>query len=148
MRTRLAAVLLALTSAVCLAAAVHFVVGPTTLDAGTQLVVSGKLAGLGEGDVTILVTADGLATVECTNPAGNVAPGQDTAVSAAGLQVYPSPKNGTLTFSISTLAPSIAASACVANSGKQWSAAALDVAFSGGLITVLQGGVVVLQQAL
>jgi len=147
MRLRLIAVL-AFSTAVLLAASVHFVVGPTALDAGTQLVVSGKIAGLGEGDVTILVTADGLASVECSNPAGNVAPGQDTAVSVSGFQVYPSPKNGNLVFSVSTVAPSIPSSACVASSGKQWSAAATDVAFSGGVITVSQGGVIVLQQEL
>jgi len=147
MRIRLIAVL-TFSIAVLLAASVHFVVGPTSVDAGTQLVVSGKIAGLGEGDVTILVTADGVASVECSNPAGNVAPGQTTAVSAAGLQVFPSPKNGNLVFSVSTVAPSIPSSACVDNSGKQWSAAATDVAFSGGVITVSQGGVIVLQQAL
>src|SRR5678816_534091 len=116
----------------------------TFTDAGTQLVTQGKLAGLGEGDVTIQVNANGVASVECTNPGGNVAPGQDTSVATVGSVTLPSAKNGNLVFSVATQAPSIPSSACP---NDKWSAAATDVAFSGGTITVSQGGQVVLQQS-
>src|SRR4030095_3551561 len=82
------------------AASVHFVRGPVVTDAGVILVVEGKLAGLGEGDVTLLVNANGIASVECTNPGGNVAPGQDTAVSTSGSVTLPSAKNGHLVFAV------------------------------------------------
>ena len=146
MRRLTLALLLALAAVVLAAASVHFVVGPVSVDAGTQLVVSGKISGLGVGDVTILIAADGLASVECTNPAGNVAPGQDTTIQAAGSQTFPSPKNGHLVFGIATLAPTIAPTPACPN--RQWAADALDVAFSGGTITVVQGGVIVLTQGL
>lgn len=126
------------------AQSVHFVKGPTFVDAGVQLVTSGKLAGLGEGDVTVTVNASGIASVECTNPGGNVAPGQDTAVATTGSITLPSAKNGNLVFSVATQAPSIPSSACP---NDKWSAEAVDVAFGGGTITVSQGGVVVLEQS-
>jgi hypothetical protein len=127
-----------------LAQSVHFVKGPTIRDLGTTLGITGKLAGLGEGDVTIVVNASGVADVECTNPGGNVAPGQDTAVSASGSVTLPSPKNGNLVFSLATIEPSIPSSACP---NSQWTADAIDVAFSGGTLTVFQGGQAVLTQA-
>lgn len=135
-------VLLAATVA---AASVHFVTGPTSTDIGTTLAVTGKLAGLGVGDVTILVSASGLAETECTNPAGNVAPGQDTVVTTSGSVTLPAAKNGTLTFTVVTAEPVLPSVPTCPN--PQWSAEAIDVIFSSGTITVLQGGVVVLQQA-
>jgi hypothetical protein len=135
--------IVAMLSVALAAQSVHFVRGPVISDLGTTLGVSGKLAGLGQGDVTILVNASGVADVECTNPAGNVAPGQDTTISSSGSVTYPSPKNGNLVFSVATVVPSIPSSACPNN---QWTADALDVDFSGGTITVIQGGQTVLQQ--
>jgi hypothetical protein len=126
------------------AASVHFVKGPVLSDIGTQLVLSGKLAGLGVGDVTILLNAAGVASVECTNNGGNIAPGQDTAVTASGSITLPADKNGNLVFSVATNVPVIPSSACPNN---LWSAEALDVAFGSGTIVVMQGGVVVLSVA-
>ena len=127
------------------AASVHFVKGPTFVDAGTQLVTSGKLAGLGEGDITVIVNASGLADVECTNPGGNVAPGQQTAVSASGSVTLPSAKNGHLVFSVATETPTVPDYPTCPN--PQWSASVVDVTFTGGTITVVQGGAIVLQEA-
>jgi hypothetical protein len=126
------------------AASVHFVKGPSLVDAGTQLVVSGKLAGLGEGDITILVNAAGLAATECTNPGSNVAPGQDITVESTGSVTLPAAKNGNLVFSVATATPIVPNYPTCPN--PQWTAGVTDVAFTGGTITVLQGGVVVLQQ--
>ena len=136
------AVILAATLA---AANVHFVRGFTTTDVGVSLVLSGKLAGLGQGDVTIIVEAAGVASIECTNPGGNVAPGQNTSISASGSVTLPAAKNGTLTFSVATLAPSVPNTPTCPNNA--WEADVIDVAFSGGTITVIQGGAIVLQQS-
>ena len=54
-------------------------------DIGTQLSCDAKVAGLGGTTFEISVdAADAIASVECTNPGGNVAPGQDTEVDVAG----------------------------------------------------------------
>jgi hypothetical protein len=54
---------------------IHLVGDPTfTLVDGT-LTVEGKLAGLGNKDIQIIVDAEGTATFDVRNPAGNVAPG-------------------------------------------------------------------------
>jgi hypothetical protein len=139
------AVVICLASAVS-AASVHFVRGPVVTDAGVILVVEGKLAGLGEGDITVLVNATGIASVECTNPGGNVAPGQDTAVSTSGSITLPSAKNGHLTFAVATAPPVVPDTPTCPND--QWSAGVTDVAFTGGTLTVIQGGEVVLTTSL
>jgi hypothetical protein len=133
-----------LVSAALLAANVHFVRGPDVTDNGVTLTVSGKLAGLGEGDITVIVNATGVASVECTNPGGNVAPGQDTTFAASGSVTLPASKNGNLVFSVTTAVPVIPSSACP---NPQWTADATDVVFANGTVTVVQGGQVVLTQA-
>src|SRR4029453_2817741 len=66
----------------------HFVTGgnnaPICDDIGTQVTCTGKVAGLGGTTFEITIEAAGLATVECENPGGNVAPGQDNAIDVAG----------------------------------------------------------------
>jgi hypothetical protein len=123
---------------------VHLVKTLNATDAGTTLVLAGKIAGLGSGDVTLIVDATGVASVECTNPGGNVAPGQDTTITASGSVTLPSPKNGQLTFNnLATSAPSVPNTPTCPNNA--WTADVIDVAFSGGTLTVIQGGVIVLQ---
>jgi hypothetical protein len=81
----------------------HFVGTPTCTDIGTQLQCSGKVAGLGGTTFQLTVEAEGIATVECTNPAGNVAPGQDTAVDVSGTTgPLPTPRNGQFRFTLTS----------------------------------------------
>jgi hypothetical protein len=88
----------------------HFVTGganaPSCTDIGLQVTCTGKVAGLGGTTFQITITAPGVATVECHNPAGNVAPGQDTAVTVSGTTgPLPTPRNGQFLFSITTDSP-------------------------------------------
>src|SRR5829696_1804495 len=80
----------------------HFIGQLTGTDLGTTLEVSGKVAGLGNEPVNVVVEAEGIATVECENPGGNVAPGQDTAVDVSGETGPITPRNGQITFTAET----------------------------------------------
>jgi hypothetical protein len=142
-RASVAGLTFAALTGVAIAANVHFVKGPSFVDNGVTLTASGKLAGLGEGDVTIIVDATGTAAVECRNPGGNIAPGQSQTITTSGSQTLASAKNGTVTFGITTGAPEVSSSACP---NDKWTPEVTDVQFSSALITVVQGGQIVLQQ--
>src|ERR671910_813555 len=78
----------ALAASPALAQSGHFIEqgagAPECTDIGTQVTCTGKVAGLGGTTFEIRIAAPGIASVECENPCGNVAPGQDTAVDVAG----------------------------------------------------------------
>jgi K+-transporting ATPase c subunit len=126
----------------------HFVGQVRFTDNGTTLTASGSIAGLGNQNIDVVVEAVGTATIECTNPGGNVAPGQTTTVSASGSQQDIAVKNGRASFNITTVAPA-APNPAVVCPNPQWSAAITDVAFTSVTITVYQpagSGIQVLQQ--
>jgi hypothetical protein len=130
-----------------LAANVHFVNGPTFTDNGTTLTTSGKLAGLGNEDLKITVAVTGIATkITCTNPGGNVAPGQNKpGVTASGSQTISSNqiKNGTVTIRVTTLEPSQLTPKQAGCPNNNWTARIDDVSFSSARITIVQGGATV-----
>jgi hypothetical protein len=118
----------------------HFVGTPTCTDIGTQVECSGKVAGLGGTTFTILVSAPGTATVECTNPAGNVAPGQTFDTTATGQSgPFPTPRNGQARFTVTTEAPAAPPGSCP---NPQWTAEVVDVEFGDATITLAEDGVV------
>lgn len=123
----------------------HFLEGgrsaPSCTDIGTQVQCTGKVAGLGGTTFEITIEADGIATVECRNPGGNVAPGQDTAVTVAGsTDPLPTPRNGSFRFSITTddPAPLPPTPTCPNN---QWTAEIVDVTFTTATLTLFEDGV-------
>lgn len=151
-----ALVLLAMSATVAFGANVHLKgKGDVSFsDGGLTLTASGTLAGLGNGDILVDITVTGSPTVTCTNPSGeNQPPGQNPAeLTLGGQQAIPDSqvKNGTVSFSVTTLAPTQPTNAKDAGCpSTQWTATITDVAFSGhtATITVFQGGVVVFQQS-
>jgi hypothetical protein len=118
----------------------HFVGTPTCTDQGTFVRCSGKVAGLGGTTFQIDVTAQGTASVECTNPAGNVAPGQAFDFTAAGSSgPQPTPRNGQFRFTVSTVAPTAPAGSCP---NPMWTATVVDVEFTTATITLREDGAV------
>lgn len=133
------------------AASVHFKPrSPQFVDQGVTLTAFGQLAGLGNGDVLIVLAADADATTTCTNPGGNQSPGQNPAdVTVRGTEAIPAEqiKNGTVAFSVTTAPPDQPTTEEAGCPNPNWSAAITDLAFTSARITVIQGGEVVLVQS-
>lgn len=136
----LTAVLVGLMAAPALAQSGHFVQTQTCRDIGTQVRCSGKVAGLGGTTFEITIEAEGIASVECTNPGGNVAPGQDTAVTVAGTtEPQPTPRNGQFRYTITSDDPEPLppTPTCPNN---QWTPDIVDVTFTTATLTLLENG--------
>jgi hypothetical protein len=118
----------------------HFVGTPTCTDIGTQVRCTGKVAGLGGTTFEIRVSAQGTASVTCTNPAGNVAPGQSfTTTSTGSGGPQPTPRNGQASFNVTTTTPTAPAGSCP---NPKWTATVTDVQFTTATITLLEDSTV------
>jgi hypothetical protein len=116
----------------------HFVGTPVCTDQGTQVLCTGKVAGLGGATFEIRIEAPGTASVECTNPGENVAPGQDTEVTAGGsLGPQPTPRNGQYRFTLLTDDPEPLppTPTCPNN---QWTPVITDVSFEEATISLFE----------
>jgi len=86
----------------------HYKRGPSVVDNGFTATATGSITGLGNGDVIVTLSfPNATGTTTCTNPGGNQAPGQNPAVPAAtsGSQFINDPKNGNLSFTVTTDVP-------------------------------------------
>jgi len=99
------------------------------------LTASGSIAGLGNQNIDVRVTATGSATVTCTNPAGNVAPGQTKNVTVSGTASNVQVENGRANFTVTTAQPVAPQNACP---NRKWRATVTDVTFTSATITVIQ----------
>jgi hypothetical protein len=118
----------------------------TFTDNGTTLTVSGKLSGLGNGDITVTLSASATPTATCTNKGGTQAPGQNPAtVDVAGSQAIPASeiKNGTVNFSVTTSEPAQPTAQAAGCPNGNWTAQITDLTFTSFTVTVIQGGVAV-----
>jgi hypothetical protein len=126
----------------------HFITGggnaPTCSDIGVQLACGGKVAGLGGTTFEITLEATATASVECENPGGNVAPGQDTTITATGTSgPLPTPRNGQFVFGVMTEPPVVPNFPTCPN--PQWQARVIDVLFGEATLSLFEDGVLVAQ---
>jgi hypothetical protein len=139
----LALMVMALAAVPALAQSGHFVGTPTCTDEGTTLECDAKVAGLGGTTFQLDIAAPGsTAIVECENPAGNVAPGQDTTVTATGTSgPLETPRNGSFTFrNVATNVPTVPNTPTCPN--RRWTANVVDVEFGDATLTLLEDGIV------
>lgn len=127
---------LVMTASAAVAQSGHFVGTPTCTDNGTTYTCSGKVAGLGGTTFQITTTADATAETQCTNPAGNVAPGQQFDFEASGdTGPLPTPRNGSFRFSLTTDTPVAPAGSCP---NPKWTASIVDVTFGDVTISLFE----------
>jgi hypothetical protein len=121
---------------------------PTFTDGGLTLNAVGAVAGLGNGDVLVTLTAQANVTATCTNQGGNQAPGQNPApVTVSGGQAIPEDelKNGTTPFDVTTVAPVAIIPGAPNCPNTNWTEAITDLSFTSAILTIEQpAGVTVL----
>jgi hypothetical protein len=135
----------AITASGALASSVHLKPPkgePSFTDNGLTLTANGALAGLGNGDVLITLTARANATATCTNPAGATQPpGQNPApVTVSGSQAIPQSeiKNGNVSFSVTTTGPVSPIPGAPGCPNPKWTETITDLSFTSAVITVQQ----------
>src|SRR5215211_9219133 len=111
-------------------------------DNGLTLTTTASYAGLGNFDTQQNLTATGNPTAVCTNPSGKQQPpGQNPAeVTLTGTTAVPASdlKNGNVTISTTTSAPTTPIPGAPGCPGVQWTETITDVALTSATITVFQ----------
>lgn len=114
---------------------------PAFNDLGLALSAAASLAGLGNEDVLVTLTAQADVTATCTNQGGNQAPGQNPApVTVSGSQSIPADKikNGNVAFDVTTVEPVSPIPGAPDCPNPNWSEDIVDLSFTSATITVEQ----------
>ena len=114
---------------------------PAFTDGGLVLDAAGSLAGLGNGDVLVTLTAQADVTSTCTNQGGNEAPGQNPApITVSGSQAIPESelKNGNTPFHVVTIPPVSIIPNAPDCPNTNWTERITDLSFTGAILTVEQ----------
>jgi hypothetical protein len=115
---------------------------PAFTDLGLTLNARGALAGLGNGDVLVTISATADVTATCTNPAGATQPpGQNPApITVTGSQSIPEEeiKNGTTPFNVTTNPPVTPIPGAPDCPNPNWTESIDDLAFTSATITIEQ----------
>jgi hypothetical protein len=121
---------------------------PSFVDNGLTLSATASYAGLGNFDTVQNLSASANPTASCTNPAGATQPpGQNPAsTNVTGSTAIPASdiKNGNVTISTTTDAPTTPIPGAPNCPNPKWTEAITDMAFTSATITVLQAGALVL----
>ena len=116
----------------------HFVQPIQFVDLGTELRAIGQVAGLGNGNIDVLLNADGVATITCRNNGGEYAPGQKASISVSGKAMNVEVKNGKANFVVETVQPPLIIPSDGICANPNWQAIVADVDFTSATITVFQ----------
>src|SRR5436309_15362380 len=133
-------------TSVAVASSVHFKGDhsvPTFTDNGLTLSANGELAGLGNADVLVTLTATGNPTATCTNPGSDThqpAGHNPAAVTLTGTEAIPASeiKNGNTPYSVTTEAPVTPIAGAPDCPNPNWTEDITDVAFTSATLTVEQ----------
>ena len=135
-----------------MAANVHFIDPPTvSVDLEEFTVeVSGKLAGLGNKDVTVIVEVNGTAEIWVYNPGENLPPGKNKVpfYSVDDAIFHPDAKNGTVTFALTVdfSGPLDESLEDTILPNENWTADLQNIDVTSVKVTVVQNNKVVLTQ--
>ncbi len=141
LRTSIIVISLVLAATV-LAANVHFKHGhPLFTDTGLSLESSGALAGIGNGDLLLILSATANVTATCTNPGGHQPPGHNPApVTVTGTESIPASetKNGSTSFDVFTDGPVTPIPGAPDCPNRHWTEDITSAAFTSATLTVQQ----------
>jgi hypothetical protein len=127
----------------------HYITEPTiTISGNTATASGGKIAGLGSGPATFRLTVTGFVTTQCTNPAGNVAPGQNSSFTLPGEPVtVPTDDRGSALVPTTTASgPDVGDPVSNRDAGcpnNKWSGSVTSSTITSATLTVSQGGRVI-----
>lgn len=119
----------------------HYRRGPSVVDNGLTATATGSITGLGNGDVIVTLSfPNATGTTTCSNKGGNQAAGQNPATPAAtsGSAFIDDPKNGNLSFTVTTAPPPNPTPQAAGCPNGNWTAAFDNITFGNGTLTIQQ----------
>lgn len=143
--TAIVAVVVFSIATLAVAANVHLKGGPNAApsftDLGLKLNATGALAGLGQQNLTVTLTARADVTSTCTNGGGNASPGQNPApITVSGSEAIPAGaiKNGNVAFDVTTNPPPSTIAGAPDCPNPNWTESIDDLLFTSATIVVRQ----------